>query len=104
MFHDRAAKTVVQNMIFNRAHDFYAAREKFERAGVHRLDPARINERNGHSFFFKFACGFFRKLKHVAQPEDRHLAAVLHDFRFANLEKFWFRFCLLYTSDAADEL
>ena len=50
MFHHRAAETVVQNVIFDRADDLDAAREKFERAGVHRLDPARIDERNGNSF------------------------------------------------------
>ena len=48
IFHHGAAETVVQNVIFDRAHDLDAAREKFERAGVHRLDPARINERNGY--------------------------------------------------------
>ena len=94
MFHHRAAETVVQNMIFDRADDFDAASEKFERAGVHRLDPARIDQRNGNSFLFQFARGFFGNLKHVAQPEDRHVAAVLHDFRLANLEKFRFRFDL----------
>jgi hypothetical protein len=92
MFHHRAAETVVQDVIFDRADYVYTSREKFERAGVHRLDPARINERDGNSFFFELARGFFGNLKHVAQPKDRHVAAVLYDFRFANLEKFWFRF------------
>ena len=91
MFHHRAAKPVMQNMILDRADDFDAASEKFERPGVHRLDPAWIDQRNGNSFLFQFARGFFGNLKHVAQPKDRHLAAVLHDFRLANLEKFWFR-------------
>src|SRR5581483_8715390 len=46
MFHDRAAKAVVQNVIFDRADDFDAAREKFERAGIHWFDPAWIDERD----------------------------------------------------------
>src|SRR4029453_6072151 len=43
MFHDRAAKTVVQNVILDRANDFDAAREEFESAGIDRLDPAWID-------------------------------------------------------------
>ena len=66
MFHYRAAETVEQHVIFYGAHDFDAAREKFESAGVHRLDPARINERNGNSFFFELARGFFGNFEHVA--------------------------------------
>ena len=92
MFHHSAAETVVQNVIFDRADHVHSSCEKFERAGVHRLDPKRIDQRNGNSFLFKFSRDFFRNLKHVAQPKDRHIAAMLHDFRFANLEKFWFRF------------
>ncbi len=79
-------------MIFDRAHDFYAAREKFERAGVDRFDPARIDERDGNSFFLKFARRFLGHFKHVAQAEDRHIAPVLHDLRLADLEKLGFRF------------
>src|SRR5215831_7395689 len=43
MLHHSTAKTVVQNMVFNRAHDFHAAREKFESASIHWFDPARID-------------------------------------------------------------
>src|SRR5438045_9707096 len=69
MFHDRAAETVVQNMIFDRAYDFDTAREKFERAGIHRFDPSRIDERDGNSFLLQFEVGFLGHLilvdKHV---------------------------------------
>src|SRR6266404_1558658 len=92
MFHDGAAKTVVQNMIFDRADHFHAAREKFEGAGVHRLYPTRIDERNGNSFFFQLARRFFGNFKHVAEAEDRHIAPVLHDFGLTDLQKFGFRF------------
>src|SRR6266478_7903500 len=94
MFHHRAAKPVVQNMILDRADDFHTASEKFERPSVHRLDPARIDQRNGNSFLFKLPRGFFGNLKHVAQSKDRHVAPMLHDFRLADLEKFRFRFDL----------
>src|SRR5438874_3348334 len=95
MFHDRAAETVVQNMIFDRAHDFDTAREKFERAGIHRFDPSRIDERDGNSFLLQFAGGFLGHFKHVAKPEYCHVAPMLHDFRLADLEQlgFWFDFC-----------
>src|SRR6266481_6337586 len=46
MLHHRAAETVVQNVIFNRADDLDAASEKFERARIHRFDPTWIDERN----------------------------------------------------------
>src|SRR5258707_12029342 len=92
MFHHRAAKTVVQNVVLNRADHVHAAREKFQGTGVHRFDPAWIDERNGNSFFFKLARRFLGNFKHVAQAEDHHVAPVLHNFRLANLEKFRFRF------------
>ena len=94
LLHHRAAKTVVQNVIFDGADDFDAAREEFERASVERLDPARIDERNGNSFLFKFGRGFFGNFEHVAQSEDRHVAPMLRDFRLADLEKFRFGFDL----------
>src|SRR5438552_10553691 len=92
MFHHRAAETVVQDVIFDRADYVYTSGEKFERAGVHGFDPARINERDGNSFFFELARGFFGDFKHVAQSEDRHVAPVLHNLRLADLEKLRFRF------------
>ena len=92
MFHDRAAETVVQNVVLNRADHFDAAREKFERAGVDRFDPTRIDQRDGNSFLLKFARGFLGYFKHVAKPEDCHVAPVLYDFRLADLEKLGLRF------------
>ncbi len=92
MFHDGAAKTVMQNVVFNRADDVDASRKKFERAGVHWFDPARVDERDRNSFFFELACRFFGDFKHVAQSEDRHIASVLHDLRLTYLEKLRFRF------------
>src|SRR5437899_547303 len=66
MFHDRAAKTIVQNMILDRAEDFNAAPEKFERAGVEWFDPTRIDKGDGSSFPLEFTRGFFGNFKHVA--------------------------------------
>ena len=43
MFHNGAAKTVVQNVIFNRADDIHASGEEFQCAGVEGFDPSRIN-------------------------------------------------------------
>ena len=94
MFHYRAPKTVVQNMIFNRADDLDAAGERFKRSSVQRLDPTWIDKRNRNSFLFQFGGGFFRNLKHIAQAENRYVAPMLHDFRFADLEKFRLRFDL----------
>jgi len=37
MFHYRATETVVENVVFDRRNDFDAAREKFQRSGVHRF-------------------------------------------------------------------
>src|SRR5882724_5500313 len=39
MLHYRTAETVVQNVIFDRANDFDATGEKFERARIHWFDP-----------------------------------------------------------------
>src|SRR5947199_5379467 len=94
MLHHCTTKAVMQNVIFNRAHDLYAAREKFQRARVHGLDPARIDERNGNSLLFKFARGFFGDFKHIAQAKNRHVASVLYNFGLANLEKLGFGFDL----------
>ena len=55
MFHDRAAKTVVQDVVLDRADDLHAAGEKLHRAGVERLDPARVDERDGDALRFQFA-------------------------------------------------
>src|SRR5204863_366873 len=57
MLHHRTSEAVVQNVIFDGADDFDAAREKFERAGIERLDPARIDECDGNTFLFQFARG-----------------------------------------------
>src|SRR4029077_14897096 len=103
MFHHRAAKTVVQNVVFNRADHVHAAREKFQSAGVHWLYPTRIDERNGNSFFFKLTCRFFGNFKHVAQAEDRHVAPVLHNLGLADLEKLRFRFDF-YTRTGASRI
>src|SRR6266536_3488246 len=92
MLHDRAAKAVVQNVIFNRADDVNAASEEFQSAGVHRFDPPWIDKGNGNPFFFQLARGFFCDFKHVAQAEDRHVASVLHHLCLANLEELRFRF------------
>ena len=51
MLHHGAAKSVVQNVVLNRANHFDAARKKFQRAGIERLDPARIDERNRKTLF-----------------------------------------------------
>src|SRR5437588_581520 len=87
MLHHSATETVVQNVIFDRRHDFHAAREKFERARVHRFDPTRVDQRDRDSFFFKFLGCFLSNFEHVAETEDSDIATVLHDFGFADLEK-----------------
>ncbi len=94
MLHHRTSEAVVQNVIFDSADDFDAACKKFERAGIERLDPARIDQCDGNAFLFQLARGFFGYFKHVAQAKDRHIAPVLHDFGLANLKKFGFRFDL----------
>jgi len=43
MLHHRAPKTVVQNVVFDGANDFDTAGKKFQRPGVERFDPARVN-------------------------------------------------------------
>src|SRR5437867_12589885 len=101
MFHHGAPKAVMQNVVFNRADDIYASRKKFERAGVHWLDPARIDERDRNSFFFELARRFFGDFKHVAQAKDRYIAAMLHHFGFSNFEELRFRFDLCAWSRAA---
>jgi len=58
MFHDRAAETVVQHVVFDRTHHFDATREKFERASVHWFDPSWIDQCDGNSFLLKFARRF----------------------------------------------
>ena len=46
MLHDGTTKTVVQHVVFDGADDLSTAREKFQRAGIHRFDPARIDQRH----------------------------------------------------------
>ena len=43
VLHHGAAESVVQNVILDRANHVDTARKKFERSGVHRFDPARID-------------------------------------------------------------
>src|SRR5205814_359366 len=88
MLHDRASETVVQHVVFDGADNLHAAREEFERAGVERLDPARIDERDRDAFFFELARRFFRHFEHVSQSENRDVAPMLHHFGFADLEQF----------------
>src|ERR1043165_6605109 len=76
VFHDRAAKTIVQHVILNGAHDFDSTSEKLERAGVDRLDPPWIDERNGNSFLLKFARCLLRYFEHVAQAKNCYIAPV----------------------------
>ena len=70
MFHHRAAETVVQNVILDRANHIHAAREKFERAGVHGFDPTGIDQRDGNSFLLQFTRRFLGYFKHVAKPKS----------------------------------
>ena len=101
MLHHRATKTVVQDVIFDRADDFDAAREKFQRAGIERFDPARIDERDGETLLLQFLCRFFCNFEHVAESKDRDIATVLHDFGFADFEQFRFRFRFCARAGAA---
>src|SRR5947209_5400839 len=101
MLHHRTSEAVVQNVIFDGADDFDAACKKFERAGIKRLDPARIDERHRNAFLFQFARGFFGYFKHVAQTKDRHVTSVLDHFGLSDLEKFGFSFDLRTSPRAA---
>src|SRR4029077_12557883 len=92
MFHYRATESVMQHVVFDGGDDFHAAREKLEGAGIHWLEPARVDQRHRNAFFFQFLGRFFRDLEHVAESKDRDVAAVLYPFGLANLEEFWFRF------------
>ena len=44
MLHHRATKSVVQNVVFNRANHLDAAGEELERSGIDRFDPARVDQ------------------------------------------------------------
>ena len=87
MLHHGAAKSIVQNVIFDRANHFDAAREKFERAGIDRFDPARIDQRDGNALLLQFLRRFLGDFEHVAESENRDIASVLHDFGFADFEQ-----------------
>src|SRR6267143_338733 len=87
MLHYGASETIVQNMILDRANDVHAAREEFQRAGIERLDPARVDERDGNAFFFQLAGRLLRHFKHISQAENGHFATVLHDLGLADLEE-----------------
>ena len=50
VFHDRAAKPIVENVIFECADYINAARKKLKCAGIHGLDPSRINQGDGNAF------------------------------------------------------
>ncbi len=78
----------MQNVILERADDLHAAREKFQRPGVERLDPARVDERDGEPFGFQFPGCFFAHFIHIAETENRHVLAMLQHFRLADLEQF----------------
>src|SRR5438105_9994795 len=86
MLHHRAAKTVVQNVVFNGTNDFDATSKKFERPGVERLDPARVDERDRNSFFLQLPGGFLGDFEHVAESENRDVSSMPHHLGFSDLE------------------
>ena len=88
MLHHRAAKAVVQNVVFNGTNDFHAAGKKFQRPGVERFDPARVDERDRNSSFLQFPGCFLRDFKHAAESENRDVSAMLHHLGFSDLEQF----------------
>jgi hypothetical protein len=67
VFDDGAAEAVVQNVVFHRADDIDAAREKFDRAGVERLDPARVDDGGGDAL--RFEC--LRRLSAISHMPPR---------------------------------
>ena len=52
-------------------------------------------ERDRDALRFQLFGRFLRDLEHVAEPENRDIASVLHHFSFADLEqlRFGFRLC-----------
>src|SRR5438094_3377525 len=94
MFDHRAAKTVMQNVIFDCAYHFNTAREKFKRAGIERLDPARINQRDRKTLHLEFLGRLLCQFEHVAETENRDVAPMLHDLGFTDLERPGLRFGL----------
>src|SRR3954453_21727194 len=48
MLHHGTTETIMQDVILQRANNFHAAREKFQGSGVDRLDPSRVNQRDGN--------------------------------------------------------
>src|ERR1700676_1939193 len=101
MLHHGAAETVVQNVIFNRADYFHTAGEEFERTGVERLDPTRIDKRDGNAFLFQLLGRLFGDFKHIAESEDGDVAPMLHNFSLTDLEEFGFCFRLCTSARAA---
>src|SRR4029079_3048009 len=88
MFHHTAAEAVVKNMILNRAQHMKPSSEKFQRAGVDRLDPAGIDERNGKAQSLQLSSRVLRHFKHVAKTKYRDVLTVLHHLGFADFEQF----------------
>src|SRR5688572_27218538 len=91
MLDNRASKTVVEHVIFDRADDFHATCEELNRACIERLDPTRIDDRRGNAFRFEDLRRLFSHLAHPAESENGSAhwlsGAVLHDFGLANLEQ-----------------
>ena len=86
MLDDGAAEAVVEHVIFERADNFHAAREKLERPGVHRLDPARIDQGHGDAVFLELPGGFLRHFEHIPKAEDGDVTSVLDNLSLADVE------------------
>src|SRR5882724_9760187 len=59
MFHNGAAKAIMQDVILDRADKIDAPRKELECPSIERLDPTGIDECDRDAFFFQFTGCFF---------------------------------------------
>src|SRR6516225_7459464 len=91
MFDDCAAEAIVEDMIFKCADNVDTSGKEFEGSGVHRFNPARINQGHGNAFIPEKTPSFLCKGEHISEPEKCDIAAMLDYLGLPDLKQFWLR-------------
>ena len=92
MLNDGSTEAVMEHVIFKGENHRAELGELINAIGIERLDPARIHESHGIAEFLESLPSLLGHFEHVAESEERNVAALAHDFGFADFEKLRFSF------------
>ena len=92
VLNDGSTEAVVEHVIFKGEKHWAEFGKLINASGIEGLDPARIDESHGITEFLKSLSGLLGHFEHVAESEERYVAALADDFCFANFEKLRFSF------------